>query len=40
MRLYLSAVALTIAATAIIINACLLSNSSSRAVPVQIVQFK
>lgn len=40
MRLYFSAVVLTVAATVVIINACLLATSSNRAVPVQIVQLK
>jgi hypothetical protein len=39
MRLYLAAIVVTLAATAVIINACLLKASPARAAPAQVVQL-
>jgi multisubunit Na+/H+ antiporter MnhC subunit len=40
MRLYLTAIVLTFAATAIIVSACMSYASPTRAAPVQIMQLK
>jgi hypothetical protein len=40
MKLYLIAAVMTLASTAIIINACMLHTSSNRVVPVNLYQLK
>jgi hypothetical protein len=40
MRLYLTAIALTFAAAAIIVNTCITRSSATRAAPVNIYQLK
>lgn len=40
MKLYLFAALITIASTVIIVNTCILHVSSSRAVSINLVQFK